>query len=75
MSVLSSDLESDHAFEHQAVELAAVLDVGGGIPKYFWFTYSAFVSTFGVMNQPPPTCQRLAPTSPVMPASAPCALL
>jgi hypothetical protein len=46
-----------------------------GYPKYVWLTYSALARTFGVMNQPPPNCQRFAPTSPAIPASSPCALL
>ena len=46
-----------------------------GYPKYFWLRYSTFARMFGVMNQPPPTSQRLAPTSPAIPTSVPSALL
>ena len=33
---------------------------------YFWLTYSAFIMTAGVMNQPPPTSHRSMLTSPVV---------
>src|SRR5688572_23776772 len=46
-----------------------------GKPLYSCVTYSAFIRTFGVTNQPPATCHRSAPTSPGMPAIVPFALL
>src|SRR5687768_8130492 len=47
----------------------------GGYPLYFCVVYSAFMSTFGVMNQPPASCQRSAPTSFGTPTNVPATLL
>src|SRR3954470_17776260 len=46
-----------------------------GKSRYFWFTYSSLVSTFGVRNQPPPTCERFTFTSGVPTVSCPLTVL
>jgi len=46
-----------------------------GKSRYFWFTNSILVSTFGVRNHPPPICERLTVTSGVPTVSCPAAVL
>ena len=46
-----------------------------GKSLYFWFTYSPFIRTFGVRNQPPPTLKRSMLTLFAIPRSSPLAVL
>src|SRR5690349_21293724 len=46
-----------------------------GKSRYFWFTYSTFVRSSGVTNQPPPNSVRLTLMGFVMPARLPLTVL